>query len=75
MQLRNWLTKYEQCLETSTDTDLHRMVGWARERLNTLEADLDPLKLTDELVGRKLFPKSDELYDPLGEPPPERAYW
>jgi len=51
------------------------MVGWARDRLATLEAILDPGKLSEELRTRKLFPEPDELHDPLGEPPPEQRWW
>ena len=74
-QLRNWLVRQEQHLTTTTDTDLHRMGEWVRDRLGTLVGFLDPARLVDELQARKLFPKIDELHDPLGEPPPERTWW
>jgi hypothetical protein len=76
-QLRDWMARYEEVAVpgAAADVDLSRMIGWARDRLATLEAVLDPLKLTEELRTRKLFPEIDELHDPLGEPPPEPRWW
>lgn len=69
-QLSEWIHAYE----TTADSDLERMVEWARSELTTLETKLDPNIVAVELSTRKLFPKIDELLDPLGEPPPVR-YW
>jgi hypothetical protein len=51
------------------------MIDWAREQLTLLDVVLDPIRLADDLRAQKLFPETDELHDPLGEPPPERRWW
>lgn len=74
-QLREWISGHEQAALSKTDANLSRMMDWARAQLATLEASLDPIRLTEELSTRKLFPEFDELNDPLGEPPPERRWY
>jgi hypothetical protein len=51
-----------------------RLVAWARARLTTLEATVDPQHLNEDLKSKKLFPETDDLADPLGEPP-GHSYW
>jgi hypothetical protein len=60
--------------EASASPEMQRMVAWATAELAGLEAFLDPLKLSQLLIARNLFPEVDELVDPLGEPPP-RDQW
>jgi hypothetical protein len=74
-QLRAWLTNQESNTRQIADPYLVRLIEWAREQLASLDAVLDPIRLADDLRTRKLFPETDELYDPLGEPPPERRWW
>lgn len=76
-QLRDWIARHEENVVQGVgpDADLSRMFGWARDRLATLEAVLEPVKLTEELRTRRLFPEIDEFHDPLGEPPLERRWW
>jgi hypothetical protein len=45
------------------------MLAWARARLATLEATVDPQNLNDDLNSKKLFPEMDDLADPLGSRP------
>jgi hypothetical protein len=71
-QLRGW-TAHRQA-EVSASPEIQRMVDWAKTELAGLEAFLDPLKLSQLLIARNLFPEVDELVDPLGEPPP-RSQW
>jgi hypothetical protein len=71
-QLRGW-TAHRQA-EVSASLEIQRMVDWAKAELAGLEAFLDPLKLSQLLIARNLFPEVDELVDPLGEPPP-RSQW
>jgi hypothetical protein len=71
-QLRGW-TAHRQA-EVSASHEIQRMVDWAKAELAGLEAFLDPLKLSQLLIARNLFPEVDELVDPLGEPPP-RSQW
>lgn len=74
-QLRAWLANQESNMARNPDPDLARMLDWAREQLASLDSVLDPIKLVDDLRTRKLFPETDELHDPIGEPPPERPWW
>jgi hypothetical protein len=71
-RLRGW-TAHRQA-EVSASSEIQRMVDWAKAELAGLEAFLDPLKLSQLLISRNLFPEVDELVDPLGEPPP-RSQW
>jgi hypothetical protein len=71
-QLRCWIA--HQQAEVSASPEIPRMVDWAKAELAGLEAFLDPLKLSQLLITRNLFPEVDELVDPLGEPPP-RDQW
>jgi hypothetical protein len=71
-QLRCWIAQRQA--EVSASPEIPRMVDWAKAELAGLEAFLDPLKLSQLLVARNLFPEVDELVDPLGEPPP-RDQW
>jgi hypothetical protein len=71
-QLRCWITHRQA--EVSASPEIPRMVYWAKAELAGLEAFLDPLKLSQLLIARNLFPEVDELVDLLGEPPP-RDQW
>ncbi len=71
-QLREWIRSYEMVADI--DSQLARMIEWAREQLSGLEMSLEPGTLVKELNTRRLFPETDDLVDPLGEPPLER-YW
>jgi hypothetical protein len=73
-QLREWISDYERHSRAEPNADLERMMGWARYRLSSLEAIIDPRKVATELRDRKLFPEVDELDDPLGDPP-ESRWW
>jgi hypothetical protein len=71
-QLRCWIAHRQA--ELSASPEVPRMVDWAKAELAGLEAFLDPLKLSQLLITRNLFPEVDELVDPLGEPP-TRDQW
>ena len=73
-QLRAWLANQESNIAQIADPDIARMTDWARAQLALLDTVLDPSRLADDLRARKLFPETDELHDPLGEPP-ERRWW
>ena len=74
-ELMDWLATYEHALNYDSDAALKRMIEWVRARLAALEASLEPANLVEELGARNLFPKIDELHDPLGDPPAERDNW
>jgi hypothetical protein len=50
------------------------MMGWAPDRLKSLESIIDPAKVAAELRERNLFPEVDELHVPPREPP-ESRWW
>lgn len=74
-RLRNWLDRPEIKNVGEAGEHFIRMVAWVRARLATLEATIDPQNLNDDLKSKKLFPDTDDLADPLGEPPGHSAYW
>ena len=71
-QLRCWIT--HRHAEASASPEIARMIDWVKAELAGLEAFLDPLKLSQLVIARNLFPEVDEFVDPLGEPPP-RDQW
>ena len=74
-RLRNWLHRSEIKNAGEVGDDFVRLITWARARLATLEATIDPQHLSDDLKTKKLFPETDDLADPLGEPPGHSSYW
>lgn len=51
------------------------MIDWARRRLQILESRNELEVLSGMLKEQNLFPESDDLFDPEGEPPPKTNYW
>ncbi len=74
-RIRNWLDRPQIKNAVEAGEDFIRMMAWAKTRLATLEATVDPQNLGDDLKSKKLFPETDDLADPLGEPPGHSAYW
>lgn len=61
--------------DTHTSGSYVRMIAWAQARLRLLEGKTDAQAIADTLDADDLFPESDPLFDPDGEPPPKRGYW
>lgn len=74
VQRREWIGGKKRLLVDSANPELARMTLWVQEQLDALETILDPDQLTTDLRKRKLFPETDDLHDPLGEPP-EPRFW
>lgn len=55
--------------------DLALMLQWARRRLVMLDENTLPQAIQSRLVEHNLFADPDDLYDPEGEPPPQKGYW
>lgn len=53
----------------NTSTNLKRMNQWVRDRLAALQSSLNSTGLEASLEKQQLFPESDSLHDPEGEPP------
>ena len=68
--LREWIAQWEADVEVSPE--MRRMVDWVKAELAGLEEFLNPSRLSQLLQTRNLFPKDDDLFDPLGEPSPKR---
>ena len=68
--LRGWIAQWEADVEVSPE--MRRMVDWVKAELVGLEEFLNPSRLSQLLQTRNLFPKDDDLFDPLGEPPRKR---
>jgi hypothetical protein len=69
-QLRGWIAQRKA--DVGASSELQRMVDWVKAELAGLEEFLNPSRLSQLLQTRNLFPKDDDLFDPLGEPPPKR---
>lgn len=68
--IQAWLNDLPAGTTTTGNSDLARMIAWAKARLHELEAKTTVGGAEAVLDGRKLFPEVDELEDPEGEPPP-----
>lgn len=55
--------------------EYQRMIDWATKRLAMLEAQNSMDVLSANLREMKLFPETDTLEDPEGDPPPKQGYW
>ncbi len=55
--------------------DVCRMLQWAETRLEALEAQTTVDAIQATLADQNLFPEPDDLFDPLGDPPPKQNYW
>jgi hypothetical protein len=64
-RLRDWISSLAVKAE---DLDLARMVEWLRQRLAKIEVSIAPTTIGDRLREKALFPETDDLSDPLGEP-------
>jgi len=69
-QLRGWIAQRKA--DVGASSEMQRMVDWVKAELAGLEEFLNPSRLSQLLQTRNLFPKDDDLFDPLGEPPPKR---
>jgi hypothetical protein len=49
------------------NSELGRMLAWAKQRLSLLSSTISPESLVADLSARNLFPEVDELFDPEGE--------
>ena len=55
--------------------EYERMIDWATRRLAMLEAQNSMDVLSANLREMELFPETDTLEDPEGDPPPKQGYW
>jgi hypothetical protein len=74
-RLRDWLDRDEIKDASDVGDDFARLVAWAQARLSALEATTHPRNLDEDLKAKKLFPETDDLTDPLGDPADQSDYW
>lgn len=55
--------------------DYARMIVWAKQQIDKLEAQTTIEAIQATLIDNDLFPKTDNLFDPEGDPPPKQGYW
>ena len=72
--LRNWLTT-TATVSADLSSKVGQMVVWAKARLNSLERAAGVEALEADLTAKDLFPDTDNLHDPLGDPPPQKTWW
>jgi hypothetical protein len=74
--LKDWLSRLEfKQAPATSNADFLRLVDWARSRVGRLEATLSPTHIDQDLREKRLFPETDDLHDPAGEPPVQAQYW
>lgn len=74
-ELRQWLQDAEAAGAGAASPDVARMLGWVRAKLAELERSLAFSRLEEFLRENELFPETDDLHDPLGDPPPRTGWW
>lgn len=73
-ELKCWINAYTQPASDISHPELRRMVEWAASQLDDLEHTLSPERIAEALRERELFPETDPLNDPKGEPPGHRIW-
>jgi hypothetical protein len=73
--IRDWLAGLPPEAKDDSATERGRMLAWAQARLADLEALVNLDAAFARIEGKSLFPETDDLHDPLGEPPEPRHYW
>jgi len=68
------ITAYVQPERENSYPELERMVKWATSQIADLDRILSPERIATALVERELFPETDPLNDPKGEPPSLRIW-
>lgn len=74
-ELRQWLEDAEAAGAEAASPDVVRMLDWVRAKLADLERSLTFGRLDEILRENELFPETDNLHDPLGDPPPRTGWW
>jgi hypothetical protein len=73
-QLQQWIEVHDLFEITGSNPELKRMLDWARTQLDAFNASIEPARVSEMLRDRNLFPGTDELADPLGDPAPRRPW-
>lgn len=73
-ELREWLSSLPIHTGAEESGEAKRMRIWVEERLADIEAQINLHKAINGPDGRSLFPETDDLHDPLGEPPEPQGY-
>lgn len=72
--LRAWIERASLRENSVATPNVHRMMGWIRNRLAVLEGSISIANIDRTLGSQNLFPETDSLIDPLGDPPNEPQY-
>ncbi len=75
VELRDWLESVSADTDTERSAEARRMLIWVEERLADIEAQVTLRKAIVGPDGKSLFPETDDLHDPLGEPPEPQGYF
>lgn len=68
-ELQSWIKAYGRLDAAGAYPELQRMAAWAEAQLKELSVVLSPERLCATLRDRDLFPETDHLHDPEGDPP------
>lgn len=75
VKIKAWLVSAPQDVSLANAGEYKRMLTWAKKRLEQLEVETGPKAIAESLKGASLFPETDDLFDPLGEPPTKYDWW
>lgn len=68
-EIRSWLASLPAGVASSDDTNLGRMLSWVEAKLANIDRQTGLEAAREMASSLSLFPKIDDLHDPLGEPP------
>jgi hypothetical protein len=74
-ELRQWVTAAKPKAECVPASDFARLFNWAQQRLNVLVEKVTLERLEGDLQAKRLFPETDDLHDPLGDPSETEGWW
>ena len=74
-RIRAWLARSNLVVQETSESDLSRMIAWAREHLTHLEEMSAAAAVSERISANELFPEDDPYFDPEGEPPAGYGYY
>jgi hypothetical protein len=74
-RIEDWLASLPSDISCDQSTDVGRMLIWAQDRSAKLKMKASIKSISATLTRESLFPETDELHDPMGDPEKPKGYF
>jgi hypothetical protein len=74
-RIEDWLASLPSDISCDQSTDIGRMLIWAQDRSAKLKMKVSIKSISATLTRESLFPETDELHDPMGDPEKPKGYF